>query len=61
MKAGRLMPNRLGARLTPEERLAEQYLDRPARLLEVAAATRNRALYQLARDMLRRKRGRNDL
>ncbi|MHB1368679.1 MAG: hypothetical protein ACYCW7_00535, partial [Pseudomonadaceae bacterium] len=40
---------RLQAPLTPDERPAEQYLDRPARLLELAAETRNRALYQIAR------------
>lgn len=59
MKAGRLLPNRLQAPLTPDERLAEQYLDRPARLLELAAETRNRALYQIARGMLRRERRRD--
>lgn len=59
MKAGHLLPNRLQAPLTPDERLAEQYLDRPARLLELAAETRNRALYQIARGMLRRERRRD--
>ncbi|QLQ01742.1 MAG: hypothetical protein HZY77_01515 [Thiobacillus sp.] len=58
MKTAQLIPNRLGAKLTPEERLAERYIDQPARLLELAAETRNRALYQVARDMLRKpKRG----
>ena len=58
MKAGRMIPNRLGAKLTPEEHMAERYLDQPARLLELAAETRNRALYQVARDLLRKsKRG----
>lgn len=56
MKAGSIIPNRLGAKLTPEERMAERYLDRPARLLELAAETRNRALYQVARDLLRKPR-----
>lgn len=53
-----MIPNRLGAKLTPEEHMAERYLDQPARLLELAAETRNRALYQVARDLLRKsKRG----
>lgn len=56
MKAGRIIPKRLGAKLTPEERMAERYLDQPARLLELAAETRNRALYQVARDLLRKPR-----
>lgn len=54
MRSGAIFPNRLQAPLTAEERLAEQYLDRPARLLELASETRNRALYQIARDVLRR-------
>ena len=55
-KPSGLMPNRLNAPLTPEERLAEHYADRPARLLELAAETKNRALYGIARDMLRKSR-----
>lgn len=51
------MPNRLQAPLTADERLAEQYLDRPERLLEIAAETGNRAMYWSARELLRRKRG----
>lgn len=58
MKAGALLPNRLHAPLTDDERLAEQYLDRPARLLELAQETRNRALYWIARELLRRPKKR---
>lgn len=58
MKAGVLLPNRLHAPLTDDERLAEQYLDRPAHLLELAQETRNRALYWIARELLRRPKKR---
>lgn len=47
-----LIPNRLQAALTTEERLAEQYHDQPARLMDLAAATGNRTLYWIARDLL---------
>lgn len=53
----RLIPNRLHAPLTADERLAEQYVDQPARLLELATETRNRALYWIARELLRGKGG----
>jgi len=58
MKSGALLPNRLHAPLTDDERLAEQYLDRPARLLELAQETRNRTLYWIARELLRRPKKR---
>jgi len=51
-----LLPNRLHAPLTREERMAEYYMDQPARLLELAAETKNRALYGIARDLLRKGR-----
>lgn len=50
-----LLPNRLQTPLTAEERLAEQYHDQPARLMDLAAATGNRALYWIARDLLCRR------
>jgi len=56
MKSARVIPNRLHAPLTDDERLAEQYLDRPARLLELATETRNRALYWIARELLRKRK-----
>lgn len=48
-----ILPNRLQSPLRAEERLAEQYIDRPERLLEIAIETRNRALYWSARELLR--------
>jgi hypothetical protein len=48
-----LMPNRLHAPLTPEERIAETFSDCPERLLDLAAATGNTALYWSARELLR--------
>lgn len=56
--ARRQIPNRW-VPLTPDERLAEQYANQPARLLDLAAATGNRALYAIALDLARKeKRGR---
>lgn len=51
----RQIPNRW-APLTPDERLAEQYSHQPGRLLELAAATGNRALHAIARDLLRKEK-----
>ncbi len=50
-----MLPNRLQTPLTAEERLAEQYHDHPARLMDLAAATGNRTLYWIARDLLRKE------
>lgn len=52
----RLLPNRHDAPLMPDERVAEQYLDQPARLMELAEATGNRALRAVALGLLRRDR-----
>jgi len=51
----KLIPNRLKVPLTADEHLAEQFLDRPARLMEMASATGNRTLYWIARDMLHKE------
>lgn len=56
MNRGALLPNRLRAPLAADERLAEEYLDRPAELLEVAEITRNRALRGLALELLHRRK-----
>lgn len=48
-----LIPNRLRTPLTPEERLAEEFSDHPARLMEMATETGNRALYWSVRELLR--------
>jgi len=48
------LPNRHRAPLTADERLAERYLQRPELLLDLAAATGNRGLYGIARDLLRK-------
>lgn len=54
----RQIPNRW-VPLTPDERLAQQYAHQPGRLLDLAAATGNRALFAIARDLTRKeKRGR---
>lgn len=56
-----LMPNRTHAPLTADERFAERFRDQPSRLLDLATETGNRALYWIARDMLRKpKRKRNN-
>ncbi len=43
-----MIPNRLQAPLSVDERLAEHYTDNPRRLIELARETGNRALYRLA-------------
>jgi hypothetical protein len=50
----RPIPNRW-VPLTPDERLAQQYAHQPGRLLELAAATGNRALHAIALDMVRKE------
>jgi hypothetical protein len=54
MNRGALLPNRLRAPLTHDERVAEDYLDRPVALLKLATATHNRALRGLALELLHR-------
>lgn len=54
MKTGALLPNRYHAPLSHEERMAEQFVDHPAKLLELAQETGNRALYWIARELLRK-------
>ena len=54
MKPLTLLPNRYHAPLTEDERLAEQYLDQPHRLLELARETRNHALLSIAQGVLGR-------
>lgn len=48
-----MLPSRLQAPLSAEERLAEQFHDQPARLMDLAAATGNQTLYWIARELLR--------
>lgn len=52
----RLLPNRRAAPLTDDERLAEAYADRPARLIELAEATGNKGLRAVALGMLKEGR-----
>lgn len=42
------LSNRHRTPLTPDEAMAERYVDRPGRLFELAQATGNRALLSLA-------------
>ncbi|HQV14234.1 MAG TPA: hypothetical protein PK620_04900, partial [Denitromonas sp.] len=51
----RILPNRLQAPLTRDEQLAEQYIDQPSRLLELAELTGNRGLRAVAFGMVRRE------
>ena len=51
-----MMPNRLGAPLTPDEALGEQYGKRLGFLREIAMETGNRALAGIARAMGTEKR-----
>lgn len=52
----RLLPNRRAVPLTDDERLAEAYADRPARLIELAEATGNKGLRAVALGMLKEGR-----
>lgn len=45
------IPNRW-TRMTRDEWLAQQYADQPQRLLDLAAATGNQALYVIALEMV---------
>ena len=51
-----IIPNRLCVPLTTDERLAENYIENPRRLIELARETGNRALYRLAIELLAQKR-----
>lgn len=47
-----MLRNRFHAPLTRDERFAERFREQPGRLLELATETGNRALCNLARDMM---------
>ena len=46
------LPNQQRAPLTPTERIAQQYQDRPRRLLDLAQVTGNKTMVSLALGML---------
>jgi hypothetical protein len=49
-----IFPNQHRTPLTPDERLAQLYQDKPRRLLELAQASGNKALAAIARNMPRK-------
>lgn len=46
------IPNRIRAPMTRDERMADEFADRPGRLLDLAEATGNRGLKSIALGLL---------